>query len=663
MRARLAMVVVLSLAACDKVPLVQVNSAFTRADAVWFEDEQTLFVFYRFESDQGIEPVSVVELTWRTDAEAHDWQPLVAFAPVHTHLPVDCGPHTRCGSWSLKVDQVPREVGLRLRYHPKGALAFETNTTPFVVASGPAWTSRSLVAYGVFDGTNAHVQWRARHTFPNLRNEEVEGYGLRRALRITDAHTGDVPPATEDNPYWYAVPSCDGAALGWPDRSTTERAVFEPTQVPVLSATDSTVCATATVTDAKGEFAAVAVARKNSEIRPAFPSLHSPVKTAVQVPFLLKPCDRVISDSHLAMQRQRLLLSGEQVVCLDTWQDPGFATSLTTTFRQALNLARTSGNDMVLTIALHHDDTSGRLAQAVVDALTATLVPERDKVSPRAVGAFVLDSFGRRLTNNDARQLALWCPSLTATDLDLVPATSERDCALLPDTPDFVLGPFKFNTLPILPTRDQFETFVAKYSEAQTGQMKTLQFLAPQLTAVSVNVPVGTFGVATFFNNEQITPAPQDAFSYCAPATPGASSLLVFRVAAAPMMPFPLQQLPELHRLMPQPAYALGLAWDSPFLLRLSYEVVLAGQASAFSLSAPFGFRSVSERYFANSLWLQSDFDLRQVLTQCTRFCDAPTFDSDGVYNVNKPFRQSYEVGCYTPSFPTLADAGVPSDP
>ncbi len=653
----------LGLAACDKVPLVQVNAAFTRADAVWFEAEQTLFVFYRFEADQGIEPISVVELTWRTDTAVQPWQPLVAFAPVHTHLPVNCGARTRCGSYSVKLDQVPREVGVRLRYHPQGSLAFETSISPFVVNSGPAWTSRSLAVYGVFDGSNTHVQWRVRHQFPNLRNEEVEGFGLRRSLRITDAHSGAVPPASADNLYWYAELGCDGVMLGWPERSTLERAVFEPTELPVSTSNDPTVCATSTVTDATGQdFAAIAVARKNPEVRPAFPGLHSPVKTAVQVPFLLKPCDRTISDTHLAMQRQRLLLSGEQVVCLDNWQDPGFATSLATTFRTAVDLARTSGNDLVLTIALHHDDTSGLLVQAVAEALATTLTPERDKASPRAVGAFVFDSFGQKITRNDVRQLVLWCPSLIATDLDLVPATSERDCAVIADNPDVVLGPFKFNSLPILPSRAQYQTFIDKYSEGQTGQMKTLQFLAPELSAVSVNVPLGTFGVATFFNNEVITPAPQDALSYCAPLMPGASSLFVFRVAAVPM-PFPLSELPGLHQQMPQPAYALGLAWDSPFLLRLSYEVVLAGQVSAFSLSAPFGFRGVSQRYFANTLWQQTDFDLRTVLTQCTRFCDAPTFDSGGVYNVLQPWRQTYQQGCYDPAFPTLADAGVPVDP
>src|SRR5689334_11688789 len=97
-----------ALCGCEKVPLTSINAQYQVADVVWFEAEQTLFVFYRVEADQGIEPVSVMELSYRTEEEALDWTVLQSITPIHTHLAIDCGPRARCGSWSLKMAHEPR---------------------------------------------------------------------------------------------------------------------------------------------------------------------------------------------------------------------------------------------------------------------------------------------------------------------------------------------------------------------------------------------------------------------------------------------------------------------------------------------------------------------------------------------------------------------------
>ena len=54
---------------------------------------------------------------------------------------------------------------------------------------------------------------------------------------------------------------------------------------------------------------------------------------------------------------------------------------------------------------------------------------------------------------------------------------------------------------------------------------------------------------------------------------------------------------------------------------------------------------------------------LENLLTQCRRFCDHPTFDSAGVYHVTDPFRTTYAQACYLPDYPALGDSGFPSDP
>ena len=110
-------------------------------------------------------------------------------------------------------------------------------------------------------------------------------------------------------------------------------------------------------------------------------------------------------------------------------------------------------------------------------------------------------------------------------------------------------------------------------------------------------------------------------------------------------------------------SYELGLAWDFPFLLHLDYETYVAGSMTAFGLSVPFGVQATGESYLGTSMWTTDTFPLDEDLTQCTRYCDHPTFDSAGVYQVTSPFRSTYATTCYLPRYPALGDSGFPLDP
>ena len=536
-------------------------------------------------------------------------------------------------------------------------------------ARGPAHTNRSLLVYGVFDESNQHVEWRVRHQFPSLRNEEARELGLRRSLAVSDPRHGEVPVRLGGNPYGYAfAAACPPALspLGWAPRETSLPAVFEASALPLAASTSPLVCAEATVTDGKGTFRTAAVARKNPEVRPAFPVLRSPIRQNTAVGFLLRPCARVISDAHQALQVQRLLIAGEPEICVDDVRDPMLAQRLAGQFRARLDDKRALGRDMVLALALHHDDTTGALAEAVEQALQQVLPFERDRGSPRVSGAFVFDSVGYLIQRPELRSLVLWCP---AREADPPEASAQRGCPLLPEIPELKLGPFSVSNLPILPSRAQYLTFVDKYSERQVGRMRELLFLAPERTPTSANVPVGDFGTATFFNNEVLTPAPGDAFSYCASGDPLASAV-VFRAPGLPaVLPeglpdvLPISALPEVHAIVPQPSYSLGLLWDFPFLARLTYESPIAGSASAFSLTVPFGVSLDQKEYYGTELWQQGEFSLRNTLLQCTRFCDHPTFDSAGVYHVTAGFDTSYREQCYRPRNPVPDPEGFPRDP
>ena len=652
--------------ACKKVPLTDINAGFTLADATWFEEEETLFVFYRVGAEQGLGPASQLELTYRTDDLFQNWAPLASFTPVHLHLPVDCSANGRCGSLSLHVAKAPRDVGLQLRYNRDGALTLPATVAVNLVHAEAGTHHRSLGVYGVFDATNTQLQWRTRHQFPTLRNEQVTDLGLRRYFQIADAAYGDFDLPGADNPYSYAfAATCPAglAALSFAPLETLDRAFFDGTdRLPVSASTAHYVCATSTVKDAKGTFLAPAVAQKNPQVAPAFPVLRSPIKNNTELGFILRPCNRTLSDEHLSLQEQRLQLSGAQTVCIDNWQDPGFAATLASTLQTAVDVARTAGHDLVLGMALHHDDPSGGLEATIEAALEPVLVPERDKSSPRVSGAFVFDSYGYALTVPALRNLVLWCPANSfTTDLDKIPDTAELQCPLIPDIPDLVLGPFKVNQLPILPTRDQYLKFVSKYTEAEVGAVKSLTFLAPERTPISDNVPVGDFGFASFFNDETISAAPGDVFSFCNGGDKGSENI-VFHVAGL-HTPHLLSDLPKIQATSPLAPYYLGIAWGFPFLTRISYENVVAGSATAFSFSVPFGFKSTQKLSFGATVWGAAEFPLSHTLLQCTRFCDHPTFDSDGVYNVRSPFRTTYQNRCYTPAYPTASEGGFPRDP
>jgi hypothetical protein len=667
-------------AGCPKVAISDVAAEFTLADTAWFAEEETLFVFWQISAEQGLGDPSVVEITYATDDERVSWTPVSDLAKVHTHLNVSCGTKHLCGSTSIHVPLEPREVDLRLRYHNEGELALEANTVFNVVDVGPAHSHRSLLVYGVFDETNQRVQWRGRHQFPTLRNHEAEGLGLRRDFWIRDQRYGTTDEiGAADNPYGYGEPCPDSfEASNLAEVATYERAVFNAEDLPLDASTESTVCGPSTVTDALGTFTTDAFAQKNPEVRPAFPVLKSPVHDATVLAYFLAPCDRTLSEDHEEMQRQRLLIGDLAPICTDDWESDSFVDELVVTFSDAVEAEREAGQDMVLMIGLHREEDG--VADALQIALNQVVPEERHRSSPRLVGAFVFDSDIEGLSVPELEPVTLWCPASGGT------GASARTCAISPDNPDFELGPFTFGSLPILPSRDLYLDFIDTYSIRQAGEMSSLAFLTPEFAATTDHIDLGEFGTITFLNNEIISAAPEDAFSYCVPELPPP---VVFRTevlggdlfatvlarwcadgtvdedfcSLASLGVLTLDYLPWWHGQFGESTYELGLFWDFPFLLRMEYETFTAGAVSAFGFSVPFGIGADGESYLGTYLWTDDEFSLEDELTQCKRFCDNPTFDSAGVYHVTDPFRTTYADSCYLPVYPQLGDSGFPLDP
>ncbi len=664
-RAALGALVAL-LACCDrtgcKTPLSQVNAGFDVSDAAWFEEEETLFFFWSAFADQGIGPESVVEVTYTTDDVTLPWTDVTTLPTVHPHVVVDCGPGKRCGSSSLHVAKPPRGVGLRLRYARGGELTLDPVTVYNAVGRGDPWSARSALVYGVFDEPNERVQWRLRHTFPTIHNEQATQLGLRRHFTVEAETHGalvNAPPA--ENPYGYGmVLGCPAGfqALSAPQAETTDRATFDAQVLPQSASASPHLCAQATVDDATGPFVASAIARKNPQVKPAFPSLRSPIQEDLQVRFVLQPCQRTISAEHLAMQKQRLRIEPtDDVICLDAFADADLEDGVVARISSRIDARRAQGQDMMVVLVLHHDDETGQVARHVEAALTRVLTPEVTKSTPRAVGAFVLDSYGHRFTTPALAQHVLWCPGLKDATGS---ASTTSSCALQLGFGDLKLGPLTVGLpLPILPTRQQYLDFIATYSTAQAGEMSKVSFRSPERTTVSTDRPLGTYGVATFFNGEAISAVPYDVFSYCAldPVPP-----VVFTAIPGGEV-LPLSALPQVQQAFPQPSYQLGLAWAFPWLVQLEYVSVVAGKLTAYTLGVPFGIASDAEAFVGSEQWKQASQPMADALAQCTRFCEEPTFDSDGIYQVLRPFRSTYEALCYRPVFPKAGDGGFPSDP
>ncbi len=675
------------LAGCPKVPITDIEARFDLAEAAWFEEEETLFYFYELGAEQGLSENSRVEVSYVTDEGGLTWTATQTLSLVHTHVPVDCGYKRRCGSLSLHVPIQPRNVAIRLRYHQDGEVFLDSNTAYNVIGRGPAHINRSFLVYGVFTEDNRRVQWRGRHRFPTLRNQAVEDLGLRRAFRVDTQRYGTAAPDTTTNPYLYGV----GCHSDFIDAqlsavSTEDRAVFNESDLPLAAAAEAQVCARVIVHEAKEAFLTSANARKNPEVAPAFPVLRSPVHEATPLKFYLAPCNRVISEEHDEMQRQRILYGDGPARCTDDWENPNFVDQLVFDFRSAIEGARPDGDDMIIVVGLHRDQRE--VADLLEEALAQVLPPERARSTPRVVGAFVFDSDIRDVKDAQLSKLVLWCPARLVDDDDPdadpddgPPSDPSRaNCAIMADNINLNLGPFSLTSLPILPSRRRYLDFIDDYSAAQAGKVKTITFLAPEFTPTTDNSEVDGV-VATFFNAEIISARPEDAFSFC--ETEQFQSF-VFRSmltgseelkcsSQAPgdsdfCLPdeqdfLPIQVLPEWHHIVKETTYEVGLLWDFPWLLRATYEVVAAASAGAFGLSIPFGFGADTTQSFGTEIWRYGEFSLKEILTQCRRFCDHPTFDSAGIYNVTKSFRSTYRATCYLPEYPDLGDSSFPRDP
>jgi hypothetical protein len=366
------------------------------------------------------------------------------------------------------------------------------------------------------------------------------------------------------------------------------------------------------------------------------------------------------------MQKQRMLFSSAQEICIDGLNSTQIGNELNARISSAVSEQRKQGQDMIVVLALQQENMGTADFQSIQGALEATIDAEQDKSSPRLTGAFVFDSDENARLSGTIENKVLWCPARAPDPVPPnaprpKPNESQKHCEVqTSQTTLATLGPFSLGTIPILPTREAYLDFLNSYSKEQAGSMKDLTFLAPSQTPETqvVKLEKGK-KKATFRNGEIFSARPEHAFSYCAPK--GQNDNLVFRYSPTDQ-PRPLSSLAISHLAAPSPSYELGLSWSFPFLTRLTYETSLAGKATAFGASIPFGINNSSESFYGEQNWLKQTYDLSKTLVQCEENCNFPAFDSAGVYNVRKAWKELYTSICHEPLFPQGAP-GQESDP
>lgn len=677
-----------------KVPVRDIGAQFLIADAVWFQEEETLFFFYQLEAIQGLNDTSRIEIAFETDEIEIPFTPLEDFTAVHQHLPVDCEWNARCGSRSIHVPRAPRNVRMRLRYHEDGETFLESPLAYFQINSGPDHRQRSALLYGVFDEENRRIQWRLRHQFPGLRNEEAEALGLRREFRIHSLTYGqldqDGQPLTNDmrdevpdgrpaffdeNPYGYGwLNGCPSAFVPMAIRelSTSARAVFQNETLPLEASSAPYACATGEVFDPTGWHANSVWAQKNPEVEPAFSQLRTPVQPLREIRYFFQSCLADEFSGHADMQRQRLLMGPEHTFCIDDVSGDALSERFRQELSSRIERERSAGEDLVLYLGLHRGPRSDRIAFSLEAALGEIFAVELSRSTPRLAGAFVFDSEPFFQSDANVRATTLWCPSFPDPLLDGVLGSSTTCAQTLIELPDITIRDISFASLPILPSRSTYESYAEKYGTEYLGSVKSIGARAPKRIAESENVPVGSFATATYFHDERIAAGTAARFSYCA-TEDSLNWNLVFR-SDADRETRTLDTIAEWHEQNLEAGYDLGLMWDSSFYLELQYgtfaviqpegqEVSLLDEEIELNVTVPLGPEIPGALYPFGEQWTQSTFDLRDTLLRCNRFCDHPTFDAIGIYQIRQRFSSTYGMSCYQPEFPAFWEGGFPRDP
>ncbi len=681
---------------CSKVGLIKLEPSLALGQAYWFEEEKTLFVFYRVTREEPFDDLGRVEVNFEgngdgrktypgewddvsslatPEAQVTDsvdpetfWHNAVGFKSLHTHLPVDCGTHERCGSLSVNLAHAPDSVKLRYRFHADG-IANTTWELPNIQVSG-RFFPHSFFVYGVFDQSNRFTRWQGQHAFPSLSHQEAVALGLRRWFEVDRVAWG---VAEKNDPFPHmslfgSAEDCSGlTALGDEASVHSDDGSARWSKIPLPTAAFDTpeVCSIARFSDGTGkprQF--TAFARKNPIVSPVKTILNSHSHETQIIRVKLTLCHGAKDQAFEDFQAARLLFTGgEPTICLDepnTFDRYFLANQLYKIIKPY-----TTGEPMSLSLVMPmlHRETRDRAL--LHDEVQAGLAITRAEL-PEIAAVLVYDSVVKTTINPELLTKVVWCP------IFLGPSVPQA-CRALPDKAQ--LGPINIKLSPLLPTLEGFHGLsdeqrsgseITQLTIRAPAQSQNLAFELmdrpdanppPEFPEDPEKIQEKLPHLFSYSTNDGLAVNADQALSYCADGDP--YGLLGFKPQYEGINPdqavsaSPLMGIGFAHNTAGLDAlYHLGIIWQLPFLLELRYKTKIKGGIGSGKFVIPLGFTPRSDELIGDEVWDFESIDVSQALTKCHEFCNHPVFLENGVYAFRNSWRSKQAVSCYRPHIP-----------
>lgn len=637
------------LACQDKLELLRIYADLPLFQSYWYEAEKTLFVFYRMKMTERVKPSALVEY----QVEQGIWTDVGRAPVIQKHHHVDCGPDQKCGSFSLKADKEPTQVGLRLRYSADGELADEFRSAPRVISQIAGTLDRSFYVYGIFDLTNRFVQWRGRNNFPGITHDEAMFFGLERPYSV-DGHHG----LSESSEISTVLPShygiidpCSGTLLD-PNKKFSDIGEDIWLQTAVPEAFPET-CVTAHNFDASGPVDLSAVARKNPIVSPIEQDLTLRFTEAQLIPLIFATCESQ-DDDYLAFQKGRLAMPDTATtVCIES--SDFNAESIRQLLLAKIKEARAAVTKSVaLTIILHYTKEAQAQEIESIIAKSLALVLD-DSLNPYVAATFVYDSFGKTAVPVAPKPAVIWCPTLNTLTQTL------NSCYFSPAK--LVLGPLEVRVSPLLP---DYPSFLELDERQKSGiKVQKLRVLTPAEPSnegkLEITAAEGE-GYWIFHPDDKLNMKGSEYYSYCQKADPTLS--LAFHMVSSEegskdAEPSFLQNLSIDHnkRLKDEVAQ-IGLFTPYPFYLAIDYRNTLAIGPKGLTGLLTIDQRKVPvNEELGSRILAEERIPMRKVLSRCTQYCKNPSFDDTGTYLLGRPWYQEFQTKCYEPKIPSFEGA------
>lgn len=685
-----------SLFACHKVPLRYEPGVFDLTAAHWFANEKTQYVFF---SISGLrEEQWPADMMKRFEIAVGDgeFKKLDPAAAVHVHTVRPCGAGRICGSYSMSLasTSAPEAIYLRYHYSENSRLFIEERIDNSWHTSGSKSDAQSVFIYGIFDKDNERVQVRLHHNFGTPNDEQVEQYGLRRRLRISQQRLQVVDPAaikaqrseTGTN-FLFPARVCEPVVKGLSgvvdpkDSNLTDelQVIDNGTWLPgrfVQREDAGGLCFQATHLNHKGEPIAeplAAVALRNPLLHEESLSIAAPLRETVKIPLVLAYCARGGSSddmmSTLFLDYQRFILGMGTLpvdTCFTVGEEERFRSDLRRIMQTKINEVRASNPrqfDFIFTVALNHRlNADFKLFHQIVAGELATAIgTEKVKISPRLVGAFVYDSTPYEYMAPGAVTGLVWCPQMppkkregkednTRDNFNSANCIADEGGELDLNVINFriPLGPF--------PTMETYENYYRKYGDKGLSRNPRFLVRSVQTNANSVQ---GSEQLVTFFDGERVNVGKGQGLRACSERDSGSllDSIAIRSRNDTDQPVLPLNQAGSLLNLGDiDRVIDFGVSWDHAFWGGVSYESPVYGKVMKFiPLRKTFnGHRAIGDR-----IWTLEKFDLGPLMQKCVRYCDNPYFDEGGQYQLGETWRDSSGGNCIQAKIPEVDEKRV----